>query len=190
MNTDTNPPDSRNPPYETVSRRTQFTCPYWHMMHDRYRLPSGDVTDYYYVRTGGSTMLVPVDEDGRLVLVRQFRYLIGRDSEEFPCGGVPVGGDPDENAVKELQEETGYRARDLRRIGAFAPYNGVADEMCHVYLARDLVYVGASPEDTESIQVVRRTVEEVTDLIASGTLWDGMTIAAFALVKPHLNAGA
>jgi len=156
------------------------------MMHDRYRLPSGEVRDYFYVRTGGSTMLVPVDDDGRLVLVRQHRYLIGRDSLEFPCGGVPVGGDPDENAVKELREETGLEAARLERIGEFAPYNGVADELCHVYLARNLTHVGAEPEATESIEVVHHTVSEVETRIATGEIWDGMTIAAFAIARGYV----
>jgi ADP-ribose pyrophosphatase len=173
-------------PYRTLSRETRFQCPYWHMVHDRYRLPDGSVADYYFVRTGGSTMLVPVEADGRLVLVRQHRYLLGRDSEEFPCGGVPVGGDPDANAVKELREETGLEAGHLERIGSFAPYNGVADEMCHVYLARDLRRVGAEPEATESIVVVHRRVDEVDAMIASGAIWDGMTIAAFSIARPRL----
>jgi len=178
---------SREPaPYETLSRETRFRCPYWHMVHDRYRLPSGEVRDYFFVRTGGSTMLVPIDDDGRLVLVRQHRYLIGRDSLEFPCGGVPVGGDPDRNAVKELREETGFEAARLERVGEFAPYNGVADELCHVYLARGLAHVGAEPEATESIEVVRHSASEVEALIASGELWDGMTIAAFVIARPFL----
>jgi len=181
-----NEPRREPAPYETLSRETRFTCPYWHMLHDRYRLPSGEVKDYFFVRTGGSTMLVPVAGDGRLVLVRQHRYLIGRDSLEFPCGGVPVGGDPDLNAVKELREETGLEAARLERIGEFAPYNGVADELCHVYLARDLTHVGAEPEATESIQVVHLPAAELEAQIASGEVWDGMTIAAFAIARPRL----
>lgn len=173
-------------PYTRLSTETRFTCPYWQMRHDRYRLPDESVTDYFYVKTGGSTMLVPVAADGRLVLVRQHRYLVDRMSEEFPCGGVPVGGDPDANAVNELREETGLAAADLRRVGGFAPYNGVADEICHVYLAQDLKPVGADPEATESIEVVQRTVAELDAMIASGELWDGMTIAALAIARPYL----
>ncbi len=172
--------------WETVSRDVSFTCPYWRMMHDRYRLPSGDVTDYFYVQTGGSTMIVPVDADGRVLLVRQYRYLLERMSDEFPAGGVPVGGDVDANAVRELREECGVEADELREVGAFAPYNGVADEMCHVYVARGLRDVGSTPEATEQIEVVRYTPDEVAAAIDARTIWDGMTIAAFALARPHL----
>jgi len=174
-------------PYETLSSETRFRCPYWHMIHDRYRLPSGAVTDYFFVRTGGSTMVIPVEADGRLVLVRQHRYLLGRDSLEFPCGGVPVGEDPVANAEKELREETGFRARDLRRIGEFAPYNGVADEICHVYLARDLFQVGVDPDATESIEVVRQSPADVEAAIASGEIWDGMTLAACTIAREKLE---
>lgn len=170
-------------PFETLSRETRFTCPYWHLFHDRYRLPSGDVADYHFVHTGGSTMVVPVLPDGRLVLVRQFRYLVQRWSEEFPCGGVSRGVEPDENALKELREEAGLRPRDLERIGGFAPFNGVSDEICHVYLARGLEEIEADPEATEFITVVRRTVEEVEAAVESGEIWDGMTIASLMIAK-------
>lgn len=155
------------------------------MMHDRYSLPNGDEADYHYVRTGGSTMVVPVTADGTLVMIRQHRYLIGRASTEFPCGGVATD-DLTENAAKELREETGLVAGRLERVGGFAPYNGVADEICHVYLARDLDQREASPEPTELMQVVRHDVDEIAAMIARNELWDGMTIAAFALVRGML----
>ena len=131
-------------------------------------------------------MVVPVLPDGRLILVRQFRYLVQRWSEEFPCGGMARGVEADENARKELREEAGLTPKNLERIGGFAPFNGVSDEICHVYLARDLEETGAEPEVTEDITVVRRTVAEVEAAIDSGEIWDGMTIASFTIAKNRI----
>ena len=116
-------------------------------------------------------------------MVKQFRYLAQKESVEFPCGSVKEGSTYDQTAWMELTEETGYSAKSLHFVGEFNPYNGVTDEMCHVYLGRDLQFVGASPDDTEEFEVLRLLPEEVDRMIGDGSLWDGMTIAAWAMVK-------
>jgi ADP-ribose pyrophosphatase len=166
-----------------LSKRTVFSCPYYSLAHDRYRLPGGEAGDYHYVDIPGSTMIVPQLDDGRLVLTRQHRYLMGRPSVEFPAGGLPAGVTPLDNAARELREEAGYRAARWERIGEFAPYNGVSNEVCHLFVARDLAPVPARPEPTEEFEVLQLERAEVGRLIASGELWDGMTIAAFALFE-------
>jgi len=171
-------------PWERLSKETAFECAYYRLSHDRYVLPNGDVGDYHYIDIPGSTMIVPRLDDGRLVLVSQHRYLIGRSSVEFPAGGMPRGVEPLANAERELEEETGYRAGRIERIGAFAPYNGVSNEMCHVFVADDLVAGPAAPEATEEdLRVVTMTPDEVRSRIASGEIWDGMTIASFHLAE-------
>ncbi len=166
-------------PWTLLSKETAFECAYYRLSHDRYVLPTGDVGDYHYIDIPGSTMIVPRLADGRLVLVSQFRYLIGRSSVEFPAGGIPRGVEPLENATRELEEETGYRAERIERVGAFAPYNGVSNEMCHVFSAEGLVAGPAAPETTEEFELLALTPDEVRRRIADGELWDGMTIASF-----------
>ena len=166
-----------------LSKRTVFSCPYYDLSHDRYQLPGGEAGDYHYVDIPGSTMIVPQLEDGRLVLTRQHRYLMGRPSVEFPAGGLPPGVTPRENAARELREEAGYRATRWEKIGEFAPYNGVSNEICHLFTARELTAVPAAPEPTEEFELLRLTRVEVDRLIVGGELWDGMTIAAFALFE-------
>ena len=75
--------------WQQISRETLFDNPYYRISHDRYRRPDGEIGDYYYVDIPGSTMVVPALADGRLVLVRQYRYLMARPSLEFPAGGLP-----------------------------------------------------------------------------------------------------
>jgi ADP-ribose pyrophosphatase len=128
-------------------------------------------------------MVVPVDAEGRLLLVNQYRYLASRESLEFPCGSVKDGSTHDRTAWEELAEETGYSAGTLALVGEFNPYNGVTDEMCRVYVARELSYVGGRPEETEEFELVRLSPEELEVRIRSGELWDGMTIAAWGIVR-------
>lgn len=174
-----------NSKWQRISKETLLQNPYYRLSFDRYQLPNGAQGEYTYVDIPGSTMVLPVRDDGRLVLVRQFRYLLQRWSVELPAGGLKEGVDPLVNAQAELREEAGLEARSWSQIGQFAPYNGVSNEMCRVFLARDLVEVGAEPEPTEEIEVLRFELSELRDLIDRGELWDGMTIASLALYESH-----
>jgi len=132
-------------------------------------------------------MIVAVDDTSRLLLVRQYRYTGNRDSLEFPCGGVKDGSTHDETAREELREETGFDPAHIEAIGEFNPCNGLLDEVCRVYLAGNLSYTGANPDETETFELVRVTLREMDTHISNGTIWDGMTLAAWTLAKPQLS---
>src|SRR5262245_42838693 len=83
----------------------------------------------------------------------------------------------------ELREETGYSSEILTRVGEFNPYNGVTIEMCLVYIARGLHYVGGTPDETEEFEIVRAAPAEIDARIAAGLIWHGMTIAAWMIAK-------
>jgi ADP-ribose pyrophosphatase len=173
-------------PYRAISKAILFENPWWKYCCDRIELPSGKSWDYHFVLTNGSAMVVALDDDRRLLLVRQYRYTGKRDSLEFPCGGLKDGSTYDETAHKEFVEETGFLPKQIEYVGEFNPCNGLVDEICRIYIARDLRYVGARPDETESFELVRLTIEEVDELIQNGTIWDGMTLAAWALAKCKL----
>jgi len=128
-------------------------------------------------------MVVPIHADGTVLLVNQYRYLLGKESLEFPCGSLKDGFTHPQAARQELEEETGYSAGVLTPIGEFNPYNGVTDEMCRVYVARDLRFVGGTPDETEEFELVRATPAEIEAKIGTGGIWDGMTIAAWGIAK-------
>jgi ADP-ribose pyrophosphatase len=128
-------------------------------------------------------MVIPFMDDGKVLMVKQYRYLAGKTSIEFPCGSVKDGSSYDETAWMELSEETGYSAGRLFQAGEFNPYNGITDEMCHVYIARELQHVGGTPDETEEFELVSLTPAELERSIASGEIWDGMSIAAWLIVK-------
>jgi 8-oxo-dGTP pyrophosphatase MutT (NUDIX family) len=166
----------------------KFKNPWWTYYLDGYQMPSGKGGEYHYVHTNGSAMVVPCDEDGRVLLVNQYRYLIDRESLEFPCGSVKDGATYDQTAWHELAEETGYSAQILLLAGEFNPYNGITDEMCRVYIARELRYVGENPDETEEFELVALPPAEIDAKIMDGTIWDGMTIAAWGIVRDRLEA--
>ena len=132
-------------------------------------------------------MVIPVTAEGKLLLVRQYRYTGNRDSVEFPCGGLKKGSTYDETAKNEMVEETGFLPGKLEAVGNFNPCNGLVEEICRVYIARDLQYVGSRPDETESFELVPLTAEELDAWIQDGTIWDGMTLAAWAIAKPKLQ---
>jgi 8-oxo-dGTP pyrophosphatase MutT (NUDIX family) len=175
-------------PWKKIREVTVARNPWWTYRKDDYELPSGKMGEYHYVHTAGASMVVPVLPDLRILLVNQYRYLCSRESIEFPCGGVKDGASHDQTAWQELIEETGYRSDRMLLAGSFNPYNGVTDEICNVYIARSLVHVGGDPDETEEFELVLLTMDEVESKIVSGEIWDGMSIAAWAIAKSKLIA--
>jgi ADP-ribose pyrophosphatase len=173
-------------PYKPISKAVLFKNPWWKYCRDKVELPSGRIGEFHYILTNGSSMVVPLDKAMKVILVRQYRYTGNRDSIEFPCGGVKDGSTPEETAKKELIEETGFLPAKLEYCGQFNPCNGLLDEICRVYMARDLHFVGHSPDETESFELVRLALNEMDAFIRNGTIWDGMTMAAWAIAKPRL----
>jgi ADP-ribose pyrophosphatase len=160
--------------------------PWWTYKKDEFDIPGVRAGEYHYVHTNGASMIVPILDDGRVVMVKQYRYLCDRESVEFPCGSVKDGHSYDQTATLELQEETGYRAGRMIPAGEFNPYNGITDEICRVYIARALTQVGGTPDETEEFELLSLTSMEIDSMIKGGTLWDGMSLAAWMLVKSAL----
>lgn len=169
--------------WKTLRRNVVTTNPWWEYRHDVFSLPDGGQGDYHYVHTEGASMVLPLLDDGRLVLVRQYRYLCDRESLEFPCGGVKAGSNHLHTARQELAEEAGFDAAELTLLGEFNPYNGITDEICHVYLARKLTPVVSYPDLTEEFERVPLRPQEIDRRIASGEIWDGMTLAAWTIAR-------
>ncbi len=164
--------------------------PWWTYKCDSVLLPSGDEGEYHYVQTPGSVMVVPVAADGRFILVRQYRYLNQRESIEFPAGGIKPGQSVIEAARAELREEAGFEAGAITEIGVFNPFNGVTDELCHVFIARDLQAVAAVPDATEEFELLRLDAADIRAASAQGLLYDGMTLAAWSLYQACRPGGS
>jgi ADP-ribose pyrophosphatase len=172
--------------WKKISEVVLFRNSWWIYKKDETELPNGKRGEYHYVHTNGSSMVIPVQNDGKIVFVRQYRYLNNRESLELPCGGVKEGYTYEETAKHELEEEAGFITRDLNWIGEFNPYNGVTDELCRIFIAKELTEVTPIPDETEEFEIVVLPPDEVDLLISNGTIWDGMTITSWNIAKSSL----
>lgn len=170
-------------PWTKLSSEVKFKNPWWIYMLDKYLLPSGKEGEYHYVYTGGSVFIIPVFDDGKLLLIRQYRYLNEKFSLEFPGGGVKMGENPDKIARKELIEEAGYDG-ELEKVGIFNPFCGVTSEFCHVYIARNLRQSNTEkPDVSEEFEIHKISVKELEKKISTNEIFSGMTMAAWALAE-------
>lgn len=170
--------------WKKLSEEILHKNPWWTYKHDKFKLPSGKEGDYYYLDNPGGSVMVPILEDGKIVLVKQYRYLFDKDSIEFCSGGFKKNESPEEVARVELEEEAGYRG-EFKFIGEFAASRGFSKELLRVFLVTNLKKVESHPEETEEIEVLFRTPEEIDKMIESNEIWDGETMAAWAMARKY-----
>ncbi len=170
------------------SQKTIFTNDHWSYNLDNFVIENGAKGEYHYVHTNGSTMIIPITSENKIILVKQFRYLNQKDSLEFPCGLNGSKLPPKENALKELREETGFTANLLEYIGEFSPYTGASDEMCKLYIATGLFYDPLPKDATEEgMETLYFTFEQLQNLITGNKIWDGLTLASFSLAYNNIK---
>ena len=148
-------------------------------------LPNGTDTTREYIRHPGAVAIVPVLEDGRVVLVKQCRYPLGTLLWEIPAGKLDHGEaeDPDECAKRELSEETGYDAAHWQRLVSIATTPGFSDEIIHLYKAWGLQEYAQHTDEDEFIGVQAFSPEQLKRMIAEGELYDAKTLCALYAAK-------
>ena len=171
-----------------LSTRTIYEGRIFDVVVDRVRLPHGPEADIEVVRHEGSVVLLPVDAEGRVVLVRQYRHAAGAFLWELPAGSLEAGEDPDRAAARECQEELGLVPGTLTRLQTFYPTPGFCTESMTFYLVEGLRVPGpddpaAHQDEDESIEVGRFTREELVRMAASGDIVDLKTVAGLWLLK-------
>lgn len=158
-----------------------------HVRRDRVRLPDGHVATREYVVHPGAVLMVPVRDDGRLVVERQFRYPLQRVFLEFPAGKLDPGEDALATAKRELVEETGHTAERWTWLGEIHPVISYSTEAIAMYVAEGLVHVGAQLDHGEFLEVVDMSVDEMLAALDAGAITDAKTVAALLLyVRRHL----
>ncbi len=152
------------------------------------RLPNGAQGDWECIRHPGGALAVPITPEGKLVLVRQYRFAAKGRLLEFPAGTVESHEDAAVTIERELQEETGYRATEWRRLGQFFLAPGYSDEIIYAFLATGLEKLDTPPaqDDDEDIETVLLTPEELEAAILRGDPVDAKSIASFFLARPFL----
>ena len=162
---------------ETLSSRVVYSGRAVRLRVDDVRLPGGRQTKREIIEHSNCVAIIPIDADGNLLLVKQFRKLVEQELLEIPAGGIDPGEEPEAAVCREMREETGYRSRKMERLGGFYASPGYCTEYMHLYLAYDLVPDRLQAEDTDSIELVRVSLNQIAGLIISGAICDAKSIA-------------
>jgi ADP-ribose pyrophosphatase len=167
---------SQNPESDVISHHEPYHGKIISIDVDTIRQPSGSTTIREVVRHPGGVAVVPILDDSRILLIRQFRYPIGKYIYEIPAGKLDSGQTPLETIKRELEEETGYRAGILNLECSFYTTPGISNELIHLYTARDLTPCAQRLEEGEHITLEALSIEECLQKIKTGEIRDGKTL--------------
>lgn len=155
---------------------------------DEAKLPNGAIATREVVRHPGGVGVVPIDAEGFLYLVQQYRYPFSKITTEIPAGKLDGNGeDPKEAGKRELMEETGLRAQKLTFLGSIYASPGFCDEEIYLYLAEGLTQGESDPDEDEFVAVSRIHIKDFIAQITEGNIHDGKTVAGVLLSKNKLG---
>lgn len=179
---------AKEPP-QLLKRRLFYQGRKFSFEVNRLRLPNKSEGDWECIRHPGGALAVPITPEGKLVLVRQYRFTVQGRLLEFPAGTVEADEEPLQTIQREIEEETGYTAASWQKLGEFYLAPGYSDEVIYAFLARDLEKLETPPQqdEDEDLETVLMTPEELEKAILNGEAVDAKSICSFLLARPFLG---
>jgi len=168
---------------KTLSSQTIFDGKILHIRRDIVALPNGKEAFREVADHPGGVCVLAIDDEGRALLVSQFRYPYGRVLRELPAGKLEYGEEPEPAALRELREETGAVPGSFQPLGQLYPSPGYCGEVIHMYLARDLSFGNTDPDEDEFLNLERVPFDELVEQVLKGEIRDAKTIAAVLKAK-------
>lgn len=153
------------------------------LRQDRVRLSDGKEATREFVVHPGASCIVPLLPNNQIVMVKQFRYSVGKIFIELPAGKLSVGELPLDTARRELEEETGYRAKDWQALGSCHPCIGYGNEIIYYFVANGLTQHEAHPDEGEWVDTLILDVAEVFEMVDRGEITDSKSLAGLLLAK-------
>ncbi|MBX2987496.1 MAG: NUDIX hydrolase [Bdellovibrionaceae bacterium] len=147
--------------------------------------PEGRASTVDYVLHPGAALIVPITDDDRFILEKQYRPALRREFIEFPAGKLDPGEDPEETARRELKEETGYTAREWTRLGRIHPCIGYSNEFIDLFVARGLVKGTADLDPGEHVEVFTVSRNEFHRMVLAGEVTDAKTLCGYYSFLAH-----
>lgn len=172
-------------PSEFIENRLFYRGRKFNFEVSKLRLPIGVEGYWEVIRHPGGALAVPITPEGKLVLVRQYRFTVQGRLLEFPAGTVEPDEDPAETIKREIEEETGYRAKTWQTLGKFPLAPGYSDEFIYAFLAQDLEKLEQPPQqdDDEDIEVVLMSFQEFEEAVMRGEPIDAKSITSFFMAR-------
>jgi len=171
-----------------IASETVFQGNLLHVKRDRVQLPNGNETGREYIVHPGAVLVIPLLDDGSVVMERQFRYPLGKSFIELPAGKIDPNEDPLTTGKRELLEETGYVAEVWHYVTALHPCIGYSDEVIHVYLATGLKAGMHHRDHDESLDVFTMTFHAAMEAVHNGEITDAKTMIALFWADKYLKA--
>lgn len=162
---------------EMVSQQTVYEGVIVNVRMDKAKLLDGRITNREVVEHPGGVAVFAMDQEDKVIMVRQFRYPMGEVVLELPAGKLEPGEDPRDSGLRELEEETGLQPQTFLSMGCSYSSPGILAEKIHLYFAKDLVQGPVHPDDGEFLEVVRIPYDQLMDMVAQGEIKDGKTLA-------------
>jgi 8-oxo-dGTP pyrophosphatase MutT (NUDIX family) len=176
--------------WRTLGEKYLYESPWCSFRLDEVRLPDGAEIEYGVLESAGFSAVVPVTEEGGVVLVRQWRQPVGGFTLELPGGGVDKGKDPREAARRELLEETGYRAEDLSHLVSVRTSPGRSTEVCHLFRCKAVRQAsGPRPEPTEFVSAVELPLAAAVGKVYSGEITAATSVLGLLMVSGEAAGG-
>lgn len=161
---------------KTRSSKEVFNGKLLHVFYDEAELPNGQISSREWIKHPGACAVVPVFENGDIMMIHQFRYPLAQVFWEIPAGKIDAGEAEDSTALRELREETGVVTNDFAYIGHFYPGIGYSDEVIHIYTAWNLATDAQNMDNDEFVTRARIPFTEAINMVHSGEINDGKTI--------------
>lgn len=170
---------------KTISSQTIFEGRAVSLKIDTVQMPDGRTTTREIVDHAPCVAIVAIDNDDKILLVKQYRKPANQELLEIPAGGIEPGESPEDAVKRELAEETGYQPNRVIKLGGFYSAPGFCTEYLYLFLATDLVPYRLDAEDTESIELVRIPMDEAIALVMSNTICDSKSIAGLLTYQEY-----
>ena len=174
---------------EMVSQETVYEGVIVNVRRDKARLMDGRITNREVVEHPGGVAVFAMDDQGRVALVRQYRYPMGEETLELPAGKLEPGEDPRDSGLRELAEETGLVPGTFEDMGCLYSSPGIRAERIYLYFAKDLTQGPTHPDDGEFVETVWLPYQDLVDKARRGEIKDGKTLVGILKASFLLDAG-
>ena len=174
---------------EMVSQETVYEGVIVNVRRDKARLMDGRITNREVVEHPGGVAVFAMDDQGRVALVRQYRYPMGEETLELPAGKLEPGEDPRDSGLRELAEETGLVPGTFEDMGCLYSSPGLLAERIYLYFAKDLTQGPTHPDDGEFVETVWLPYQDLVDKARRGEIKDGKTLVGILKASFLLDAG-